>query len=292
MTNNLEKANTLIDAIPFIKKFSGKTFVIKYGGSAMVDESVKNLLIKDIVLFKLLGINIVVVHGGGPSIKEALNKFNKATEFIDGLRVTDSETMEVVEMVLSGKINKDIANCIQKKGIPSVGISGKDGNILNVKKKEIENGDLGFVGDIVSVDPSLIKILLHEGFIPVISPVGTDETFETYNINADYAATEIASSLKAQKLIFITDVRGVMKDINDENSLIHFIDLKVAKDYIEKKIISGGMIPKVECCINAVERGIKQVHIIDGSIQHSMILEIFTKEGIGTMFINEEDEND
>ena len=288
MNNNYEKAKTLIEAIPYIKEFAGKTFVIKYGGSAMVDEDIKQLLIKDIILFKLLGIEIVIVHGGGPFIKESLKKLNKSTSFIDGLRVTDKETMEIVEMVLSGKVNKEITNSIQKHGVPSVGISGKDGNIIKARKKEIENGDLGFVGEIASVDTKLIKVLLGNGYIPVISPVGKDENGETYNINADYAAVEIASSLKAQKLIFITDVKGVMKDTNDEDSLISLMNLADAKENIDKDVIWGGMIPKVECCIKAVENGTKQVHIIDGRMKHSMILEMFTQEGIGTMFIKEE----
>lgn len=287
MNDNLKKASTLIEAIPYIKEFSGKTFVIKYGGSAMIDEKIKKLLIKDIILFKLLGIEIVIVHGGGPFIKEALERFNKPTSFIDGLRVTDEETMEIVEMVLSGKVNKEIVNSIQENGVPSVGISGKDGNIINARKKEVENGDLGFVGEIASVDTSLIKVLLGSGFIPVISPVGRDKNGQTYNINADYAAVEIASSLNAQKLIFITDVKGVMTDVDDENSLIPFMNLEDAREHIDKDIILGGMIPKVECCIKAVENGTKQVHIIDGRMEHSMILEIFTQEGIGTMFIKE-----
>ena len=285
MNTNLEKASTLIEAIPYIKSFSDKTFVIKYGGSAMVDENIKNLLIKDIILFKLLGIEIVIVHGGGPFIEETLNKLNKPTSFIDGLRVTDEETMEIVEMVLSGKVNKEITSSIQSNGVASVGISGKDGDIIKVKKKEIANGDLGFVGEITSVDTNLIKVLLANGYIPVISPIGKDEKGETYNVNADYAAVEIASSLNAQKLIFITDVKGVMKDINDEDSLISFMDLVDARQYIDKDIVWGGMIPKVECCIRAVENGTKQVHIIDGRMTHSLILEIFTEEGIGTMFI-------
>ncbi len=285
MDEILEKANTLIEATSYIKEFSGKTFVIKFGGSAMVDEEMKKLLIKDIVLFKLLGINIVIVHGGGPFIKEALDKIGKETHFVDGLRYTDSETMEIVEMVLSGKINKEIANSIQANGMQSVGISGKDGNMLIAKKKEGENGDLGFVRDIVSVDTELIETLIDKGYIPVISPVAKDENFDTYNINADYAAAEIASTLNAQKLIFITDIKGVMKDINDEDSLISLMDLKLARENIENNVISGGMIPKVECCIKAVENGTKQVHIIDGRMKHSMILEIFTNEGIGTMFI-------
>lgn len=285
MDTALEKANILIEAIPYIKKFTGKTFVIKYGGSAMIDEAKKKLLIKDIVLFKLLGIDIVIVHGGGPFIKDALDKLGKEAKFIDGLRVTDGETMEIVEMVLSGSVNKEIANSIQRNGIPSVGISGKDGNLLKAKKIEIENGDLGYVGDIESVDPSIIKTLLKQGFIPVVSPVSKDENFDTYNINADYAAAEIAGSLNAEKLIFVTDILGVMRDVNDKDSLIHYMDLDSARKNIEDGIITGGMIPKVECCMSAVERGTKQVHIINGNLPHSMILEIFTKQGIGTMFI-------
>lgn len=285
MDKNIEKANILIEAIPYIKEFSGKTFVIKYGGSAMVDENVKKELIRDIILFKLLGIEIIIVHGGGPFIKQSLDDLNKSTDFIDGLRVTDGETMEIVEMVLSGKVNKEIVNSIQKNGVPSVGVSGKDGGMINVKKKEIPNGNLGFVGEILSIDTSLIDVMLENGFIPVISPVGRDRDGNTYNINADYVATEIASSLNAQKLIFVTDVQGVMKDTQDEDSLISFMDLETAKENIENNIISGGMIPKVECCIKAVENGTKQVHIIDGRMKHSIILEIFTGEGIGTMFI-------
>lgn len=285
MDKVLEKANILIEAIPYIKKFTGKTFVIKYGGSAMVNEEEKKLLIKDIVLFKLLGINIVIVHGGGPYIKETLDRLGKEGTFIDGLRVTDAETMEIVEMVLSGIVNKELSNSIQRNGIPSVGISGKDGNLLKAKKIEIENGDLGFVGDIESVDPSIIKTLLEQGFIPVISPVAKDENFETYNVNADYAAVEIAGSLHAEKLIFVTDILGVMRDVEDEDSLIHFMNIEEARKNIENGVITGGMIPKVECCIEAVERGTKQVHIVNGKLQHSMILEMFTKEGIGTMFI-------
>lgn len=289
MNNSIEKAKILIEAIPYIKEFSGKTFVVKYGGSAMVDENIKNLVIRDMILFKLLGIEVVIVHGGGPFIKESLDKLNKTTEFIDGLRVTDRETMETVEMVLSGKVNKEIVNSIQQNGVPSVGISGKDGDMINVKKKEIKNGDLGFVGDIVSINTDLIHVLLENGFIPVISPVGKDSNGETYNINADYVATEIASSLNAQKLIFITDVKGVMKDKNDEDSLISFMDLKTARKHLKNHVILGGMIPKVQCCIKAVENGTKQVHIIDGRMQHSLILEIFTEEGIGTMVIKGEE---
>lgn len=287
MEKHIDKAKTLIEAIPYIQSFRGTTVVIKYGGSAMVDENIKELMMKDIVLFNLLGIKIVLVHGGGPFINKTLNIFNKKCEFKEGLRVTDEETMEIVEMVLSGKINKEIVNDIQKNGVPSVGISGKDGMTFKAKKKLVNGEDIGFVGEIESVNTLLIESLLKEGFIPVVAPVGRDDKGNTYNINADYAAVAIASALKAQKLVFVTDVKGVMKDINDPKSLISMMNLKEAKENIENNIISGGMIPKVECCIEAVETGVKTVHIIDGRIEHSMILEIFTQEGIGTMFIKD-----
>ena len=284
MKQHIDKAKTLIEAIPYIKSFTGKKVVIKYGGSAMVDTRIRDLMMKDIAVLKLLGIEIVLVHGGGPFINEYLKKFNKQPEFKEGLRVTDAETMDVVEMVLSGKINKEIVNDIEKAGIPAVGISGKDGLTLKAKKL-ISNGlDLGFVGDIEKVDTKLIDTLLDADFLPVIAPVGRDEEGNTYNINADYAAVAIASALSAQKLVFVTDVAGVMEDVDDPNSLIKQMTVDQAKENIENGIISGGMIPKVECCIDAVEQGVNTVHIIDGRVEHSMLLEIFTQEGIGTMF--------
>ena len=284
MEQHINKAKTLIEAIPYIKSFRGKTVVVKYGGSAMVDERIKELMMKDIALLKLLGIEIVLVHGGGPFINENLQRLNKQPEFIEGLRVTDEETMEIVEMVLSGKINKEIVNDIQKNGIPSVGISGKDGMTLKARKLLANGVDIGFVGEIESVDTKVIECLLGCGMLPVVAPVGRDEEGNTYNVNADYAAVAIASALNAQKLVFITDVKGVMKDINDTDSLITLMNISEARENIEKGIISGGMIPKVECCIDAVESGVKTVHIIDGRVEHSMLLEIFTQEGIGTMF--------
>ncbi|WP_041701735.1 acetylglutamate kinase [Gottschalkia acidurici] len=284
MEQHINKAKTLIEAIPYIKSFRGKTVVIKYGGSAMVDERIKELMMKDIALLKLLGIEIVLVHGGGPFINENLQRLNKQPEFKEGLRVTDEETMEIVEMVLSGKINKEIVNDIQKNGIPSVGISGKDGMTLKARKLLANGVDIGFVGEIESVDTKVIECLLGCGMLPVIAPVGRDEEGNSYNVNADYAAVAIASALNAQKLVFITDVKGVMKDVNDPSSLITLMNIKEARENIEKGIISGGMIPKVECCVDAVESGVKTVHIIDGRVEHSMLLEIFTQEGIGTMF--------
>ena len=284
MEKHINKAKTLIEAIPYIQSFRGKTVVVKYGGSAMVDERIKELMTKDIALLKLLGIEIVLVHGGGPFINENLKKLNKQAEFKEGLRVTDEETMEIVEMVLSGKINKEIVNDIQKNGVQSVGISGKDGMTLKAKKLLVNGLDIGFVGEIESVDTKLIDCLLGCGFIPVVAPIGRDDEGNTYNVNADYAAVSIAEALNAQKLVFITDVKGVMKDVNNPESLITQMNVKEARENIENGIISGGMIPKVECCIEAVERGVETVHIIDGRVEHSMLLEIFTQEGIGTMF--------
>lgn len=284
MEQHINKAKVLIEAIPYIKSFSGKTVVVKYGGSAMVDNKIKHLLMQDIALFKLIGINVVLVHGGGPFINEMLDKMNIEPNFIEGLRVTDKDTMEVVEMVLSGKINKEVVNDIQNLGLKATGISGKDGMTL-LAEKLVKNGiDLGYVGDIVKVDTELLNILIDAGQIPVVAPVARDEKGNTYNVNADYAAVSIAAALKAQKLIFVTDVRGVMEDVENPDSLISVLSAKEAKEKIEKGVISGGMIPKVECCIDAVEKGVGTVHIIDGRVEHSMLLEIFTEHGIGTMF--------
>lgn len=284
MEQHINKANLLVEAIPYIQSFRGKTVVIKYGGSAMVDQNIKEKMIQDIALLKLMGVEVVLVHGGGPFINKTLDKMNIVPQFIDGLRVTDAETMEIVEMVLSGKINKEIVNDIQKLGLKATGISGKDGMTLKAEKLIKDNIDRGFVGSIVKVDTSLIDCLLKLGHIPVIAPVGRDEEGNTYNINADYAAVSIAAALNSQKLVFVTDVKGVMADVNDPDSLISGMTVAEARAKIEEGIISGGMIPKVECCIDAVESGVKTVHIIDGRVEHSMLLEIFTQDGIGTMF--------
>lgn len=292
LKQNIEKAKTLIEAIPYIKSFTGKTVVIKYGGSAMVDAKIRDLMMKDIAVLKLLGIQVVLVHGGGPFINESLKNFNKEPEFKEGLRVTDKETMQVVEMVLSGKINKEIVNDIQKVGIQAVGISGKDGMTLKARKLTPSGLDLGFVGEIVSVDTKLIDSLIASDFLPVLAPVGRDDEGNTYNINADYAAVAIAGALNAQKLVFVTDVAGVMADVDDYKSLITQMTVAEAQENIDNGIISGGMIPKVECCIAAVESGVKTVHIIDGRVEHSMLLEIFTQEGIGTMFKKNGDDKD
>jgi acetylglutamate kinase len=280
----IEKAKILIEALPYIKEFNGQICVIKYGGSAMIDERIKETVIEDIVLMKLVGLKPVIIHGGGKEISGMLDKVGKKTQFVNGLRVTDKETVEVVEMVLSGKVNKSIVQLIQNHDLNAVGISGKDGKTLKVKKKEIDGVDIGFVGEIINVNTKLINSLLANDFIPVIAPVGTDDQGQTYNINADYAASAIAGALNAEKLMFLTDVEGVLRDVNDKKSLISKIRVDEVNDYINQGIISGGMIPKVECCVEGINGGVKNVHILDGRVEHCMLLEIFTKSGVGTMF--------
>ncbi|OGH94307.1 MAG: acetylglutamate kinase [Candidatus Melainabacteria bacterium GWA2_34_9] len=283
MQKYIDKTKILIEALPYIKCFSGKTVVIKYGGSAMLNDELKKSVLQDIVLMKLVGMSPVIVHGGGPEINKMLKQINKQSEFINGLRVTDEETMEIVEMVLSGKVNKDIVTNIQTQGFNAVGISGKDGNILKAKKKLIDGQDAGFIGEIVEVNANLIKILIQNDFIPVIAPTGMGEDGNTYNINADYAASAIAGALEAEKLVFLTDISGVLRDVNDNESIISSITVSEAKKLIQDGTISGGMIPKVDCCIEGVEKGVKTVHILDGRVEHSLLLEIFTDTGIGTM---------
>lgn len=284
MEKYIEKAKVLVEALPYIKEFNGKVVVIKYGGSAMVDEKIKEMVIEDIVLMKLVGFKPVIVHGGGKEISKTLNRMGIDSEFYNGLRVTSKETVEVVEMVLSGKVNKDVVQLIQNHDLSAVGISGKDGKTLKVNKKIVEGKDIGYVGEIKKVDTTLINSLINNDFIPVIAPVGTDDLGETYNINADYAASAIAGALKAEKLIFLTDVEGVLKDVKNSDSLISQISIDEVDGYINTDVISGGMIPKVMCCVEGIEKGVKNVHILDGRVEHSLLLEIFTKSGVGTMF--------
>ncbi|PKM94198.1 MAG: acetylglutamate kinase [Firmicutes bacterium HGW-Firmicutes-1] len=284
MEKIIEKAKILIEALPYIKEFNSKIVVIKYGGSAMIDDRIKETVIEDIVLMKLVGLKPVIVHGGGNEISDVLKQMGKKSEFVNGLRVTNEDTVEVVEMVLSGKINKGIVQLIQNHGINAVGISGKDGKTLKVVKKETEGVDYGFVGEITDVDTKLIMSLLDNDFIPVIAPLGTDKNGLTYNINADYAASAIAGALSAEKLLFLTDVEGVLTDVDDKASLISRIQVAEVNKYISDGIISGGMIPKVECCVEGIKAGVKNVHILDGRVEHCMLLEIFTKSGVGTMF--------
>ena len=272
-----------MEALPYIKRFYDKTVVIKYGGSALINDNIKQTVIQDIALMKLVGMHPVIVHGGGPDINAFLEQMNIESKFINGLRVTDEKTMEIVEMVLSGKLNKHIVTEIETQGVKAVGISGKDGGIIKAQKIEKDGIDYGCVGDIVSVDPTLIQSLINNEFIPVIAPIGKDENGTTYNINADYAAVAIAGALKAEKLVFLTDVEGVMRDINDPNSIMSFISSKKIQKLIDDGTISGGMIPKVECCMEGIKKGVNNVHILDGRVEHCLILEVFTPEGIGTM---------
>lgn len=285
MKKYIEKANVLVEALPYIKEFNGKTMVVKYGGSAMVDPEINKKVIEDIVLMKLVGFKVVIVHGGGKEISENLDKLGIKTKFIDGLRVTDEDTVKVVEMVLSGKVNKAIVQRIENHGISSVGISGKDGSTIKVNKiKSLTGKDIGFVGEVKKVKTDLIDSLVNNDFIPVIAPIGTDDEGNTYNINADFAASAIAGALNAEKLIFLTDVEGVLKDVNDSSSLISQMTVEEVNKYINQEVISGGMIPKVMCCVEGIEKGVKNVHILDGRVPHSLLLEMFTNKGIGTMF--------
>lgn len=283
METSIEKAKILIEALPYIKRFYGKIVVVKYGGSAMTNDHIRELVIEDIILMKLVGMRPVIVHGGGNAITNLLTRLGKETQFIDGIRITDKETAEVAEMVLSGNINKHIVQSIQNHGINAVGINGKDANTLQAKKKFMNGKDVGFVGEIIKVNPELVRSLIENDFIPVIAPVGTDNEGNTYNINADYAASAIAGALEAQKLVFLTDVEGILKDVSNPASIIRRLQVDEATAYIEDGTISGGMIPKTHCCIDGIQKGVKSVHILDGRIQHSMLLEIFTNSGVGTM---------
>ncbi len=284
----MDKAATLIEAIPYIRKFSGTTVVVKYGGSAMVDEKLKKSVIKDIALLKYIGLRPVIVHGGGKEITALLDRLGKKSEFIDGLRVTDRETADVAEMVLSGSIGKSLVENLEAVGISACGINGKDGHTLLVRKKLFGSGrDIGFVGEIDKVDIHLVMTLLDSGYVPVISPVGVDSFSQTYNINADYAATAVAGALGAQKLVFLTDVEGILRDKDDPSSIIRRMNAAEARSLIADGTIRGGMIPKTECCIDALDRGVKTVHVLDGRLPHSLLLEIFTASGIGTMVVPE-----
>ena len=293
MVSNLQKAKILVNALPYIKKYYGQTIVIKYGGSAMVDKTARKQFIKDVVLMKYIGINPVIVHGGGPEINEMLQKIGKESKFIAGNRVTDGETVEIVEMVLSGKVNKGIVADINKYGGKAVGISGKDDNMILVRQKYIEEKsenseetkkiDIGFVGEIENINTEIIKVLEKSDYIPVISSIGTDKNGQTYNINADYVAGEIAGKLNADRMIFLTDVDGILLDYHDKQTLIDEIDVYHVNKLIEIGVISGGMLPKVNTCLNAIEKGVKNVIILNGKLEHSLLLELFTEEGAGTL---------
>lgn len=271
------------DALPYIKKFAGKTFVIKYGGSIMKNESAIKAFYEDVSLMKLVGINIIIVHGGGPEISKWLERTGANTKFVNGLRVTDSNVMDIVEMVLSGHVNKNLAAGLSCHGISAVGISGRDSNLIRARKKftyvDGEKKDIGFVGEVTSVNKYLLQSILERGRVPVISPIGCDYEGNKYNINADYAASYISSELKAEKLIVLTDVEGVYKDFNDKSTLIPSLSPEEIKYYIEDGTITGGMIPKMECCMEAIENGTKNVHLLDGRIKHGLLLELVTSMG-------------
>ncbi len=294
MKNSIDRANVLIEALPYIRRFYDKTIVIKYGGSAMEEERLKRSFALDVVLLKYIGMNPVIVHGGGPQIGELLAKMGKKSEFIDGMRVTDEETMEVVEMVLVGKVNKEMVSLINQQGGKAVGLSGKDGRLIVAKKLKLSRSqggdkppeliDIGMVGEVKAINPEVVRSLEKENFIPVIAPVGVGEEGETYNINADLVAGKVASALKAEKLILLTDVEGVL---NERKELISSLDVEQAKRMIAQKVISSGMIPKVTCCLEALEEGVTKTHIIDGRVEHAILLELFTDEGIGTQISKE-----
>lgn len=292
MLSAREKASILVEALPYIKKFYGKTVVIKYGGNAMINCDLKQAVLTDIVLMKYVGMHPVIVHGGGPDITGMLKRLGIKSEFIGGLRVTDEETMNIVQMVLVGKINKEIVGMINNIGGKAVGLAGKDADLLVARKKfgrvQAENGaekkvDIGQVGEIKQVNPEIITTIIREGYIPVVAPVAAGEGGDSYNVNADSAAGALAEALQADKLIILTDVEGILADRNDAHSLISTIKVEEVPELIKKGVIDGGMIPKVECCVSAVKNGVKTTHILDGRVPHSILLEIFTDKGIGTM---------
>lgn len=282
----LEKAEVLIEALPYIQRFNRKVIVVKYGGSAMVDEELKRNVIKDVVLLKLVGFKPIIVHGGGKEISRWVGKVGKEAKFVNGLRVTDKETMEIAEMVL-GKVNKELVTLVESLGVKAIGISGKDGGLLKVNKKLSQGQDIGYVGDIKEVNPTILNELLEKDFLPIVCPVGLGDDFATYNINADDAACAIARAMKAEKLAFLTDIEGVYRDPKDTSSLISELFVNEAKTLIENGNVGGGMIPKLQNCIDAIESGVNRVHILDGRIQHCLLLEIFTNKGIGTAILRE-----
>lgn len=279
--SNAVRASVLVNALPYIKKYNDKIVVIKYGGNAMIDENLKNKVMKDIVLLHLIGVRVVLVHGGGPEISDTLTKLGLKSEFKNGLRVTDKDTVDVVQMVLAGKVNKSLVNLLGVKGGKAIGLSGLDGQMIKAKVKD---QDLGFVGEITAINTAPILDVLEKGYIPVISTVACDEKGNVFNVNADTAAAKIAGELKAESLISMTDIAGILRDKNDPSTLISKISVEEADKLIADGVIVGGMIPKTECCVNAVKWGVKRVFIIDGTIPHSIIIEMLTDEGIGTMF--------
>ena len=285
----MQKAAVLIEALPYIQRFTRKIVVVKYGGSAMVDEELKRKVIQDVALLKLVGFKPIIVHGGGKDISRWANKAGMESRFKNGLRVTDEPTMEIAEMVLN-KVNKSLVQLVNELGIQAVGISGKDGMILKCRKKYSGGEDIGFVGEVSEVNPKLIYDLLEKDFLPIICPIGFDEDFLSYNINADDAACAIATAVQAEKLAFLTDVEGVYKNVEDKESLISEMDVEEAQSFVASGTLGGGMLPKIQNCINAIESGVSRVHILDGRIPHCLLLEIFTDKGIGTAIYNSKED--
>ena len=278
------KANTLLEALPYIQRFRGSTIVVKYGGSAMLDEKLKYNVIKDVAMLKLIGMKPIIVHGGGKEINKWVRLSGKEPKFVNGLRVTDKDTMEIAEMVLY-KVNKGLVAMMEKLGLPAVGLCGKDSSMLKVEKKLANGKDIGYVGKIKSVNTKLLDSLMDADFIPVIAPIGLDDDCETYNINADDAACGIATCINAEKLVFLTDIEGVFVDPTDKTTLISEMNLEQAKDFIAKGVVGGGMLPKLSNCIEAIENGVSRVHILDGRMDHCLLLEFFTQKGIGTAIL-------
>ena len=286
-----DRASILVEALPYIREFYGKTIVIKYGGNAMINEDLKDKVMTDVALMKFVGINVVIVHGGGPEITGFLKKVGKESSFVSGLRVTDEETVEIAEMVLDGKINSEIVTLLNRRGVRAVGLSGKDAGLIQAEKKlatVYEDGektkvDIGYVGKAKTIDITIVNDLINKNYVPVIAPIGVGEHGESYNINADYVAADIAGAIKAEKLLLLTDTEGVYKDFNDKSTFISTLKADQAREYIKSGVIAGGMIPKVEACLRSIQAGTKKTHIIDGRLPHSIILELFTDHGLGTM---------
>ncbi len=289
MEEVMAKAEVLIEALPYIQRFNRKVIVVKYGGSAMVDENLKKQVIQDVTLLKLVGFKPIIVHGGGKEISRWVEKAGMEPEFVNGLRKTDEPTMEVAEMVLN-RVNKSLVQMVQSLGVNAVGISGKDAGLLKVEKKLSDGQDIGFVGEVTEVNPQILWDLLERDFLPIVCPVGMNDAFETFNINADDAACAIAEAMGAEKLAFLTDIEGVYKDPKDSSTLISELTVSEANDLISDGYIGGGMLPKLNNCINAIENGVSRVHILDGRIPHCLLLEIFTNKGIGTAILKDEDQ--
>lgn len=288
MEQVMAKAEVLIEALPYIQRFNRKIIVVKYGGSAMSDEELQKNVIKDVTLLKLVGFKPIIVHGGGKAISKWVGKVGKEAEFVNGLRVTDEETMEIAEMVL-GRVNKSLVTMVEELGVKAIGISGKDGGLLKVEKKYSDGQDIGYVGEIKSVDPQILYDMLEKDLLPIVAPIGLDDHFDTYNINADDAACAIAKAVGADKLVFLTDIEGLYQDITDKSTFISRLTASDADRLIESGMIGGGMLPKLNNCTAAIRNGVNRVHILDGRVPHCLLLEIFTKQGIGTAIISDDD---